>query len=161
MSQAMFEQAHMRTDEVGSLLMWCDRAPEGVSGIVGQGESGVQQVGRGTFIKHVSIPLHASEEEEGNIVIPKTFYAWGGGDILVLVLVWILYGLEIGIERAVPEIPKQSIRGFGSSSLEYMRNSVQRIGGFIHHRYRLLLDRVRPSRSGASATREAIPNLMD
>ncbi|KAF8337953.1 uncharacterized protein EI90DRAFT_3041146 [Cantharellus anzutake] len=154
MSQAMFEEAHMRANEVGSLLLWCDGSPKGVSGVVGQGQSGSEQVGRGSFIKNVSIRLRGDGKEA--VVIEKTLYA-RGGDVAILILVWGLCGLGplgtslIGMARAL------GARASTLSALGYLRNGAQLFGESIRHNYRVLLDRVSPS----SGVRVEVPNLMD
>jgi len=86
--EVMHQQAALRADEVGSLALWCDAG--GLSGVVGRGESGVQN-GRGSFVRTLGIPFADGETNK------KTFYA-STGDIFSLVLVWVPLFTTLGVQ---------------------------------------------------------------
>ena len=50
----MYEQAKMRADEVGAILLWCDGGEGGLSGVVGKGHYSVRR-GEGSWAEMVGI----------------------------------------------------------------------------------------------------------
>ncbi|KAF9513039.1 hypothetical protein BS47DRAFT_1013047 [Hydnum rufescens UP504] len=89
--EGMVQQARMRADEVGATLLWCDgggSAGEGVSAVVGRGETG-ESVGRRSFVRTIGIPWLGGDESDDRVVAGRTLYA-RGGDALALSLVWAL-----------------------------------------------------------------------
>ena len=98
--EVMHQQAALRADEVGSLALWCDAG--GLSGVVGRGESGVQN-GRGSFVRVVGIPFVDGDEPR-----TKTFYA-RTGDLFSFALVWLPVLLALGYQRP-PQISEDDTR---------------------------------------------------
>ncbi|KAG8822288.1 hypothetical protein FRC19_006265 [Serendipita sp. 401] len=58
--RVMIEMARRRADELGTTVLWCDDGEAGLSGLVGQGHSGVQ-VGYGSWVKRMSVEVPLNE----------------------------------------------------------------------------------------------------
>jgi len=52
---AMWEQAKLRANEIGSVILWCDGGDGGISGVAGSGYNEVFQVGEGSWIKTIGV----------------------------------------------------------------------------------------------------------
>lgn len=112
MGEAMMEQARMRADEIGAVLLWCDGGGSdqlGVSGVVGNGEQG-SQVGRGTLVRNVGAPWSDNVFERER----QTWYAWGGNGMTFTVL----WGVFIGAWCNVWAQENDGWRSFGSIALK-------------------------------------------
>jgi hypothetical protein len=91
----MMEMAKQRADELGTTVLWCDGGEGGLSGLVGQGYSGVQ-VGYGTWVQRLGfkVPLQVDRTVFGR------FDALFG-----LILAWslvILFRVAPGLEPIHP-----------------------------------------------------------
>jgi hypothetical protein len=80
--QVMMEMAKHRAEELGTRVLWCDGGEGGLSGVVGQGESGIQ-VGYGSWIKDISVELPLHEKE--------TPFARISGEHLAFVGAWAFF----------------------------------------------------------------------
>ena len=78
-SQAMWEQARARAEELGSIVLFCDAGREGVSGVAGNGMKETGQVGQGSWVRTIGIPYPFDER--------KSFYA-SSGDWVMGTIVW-------------------------------------------------------------------------
>ncbi|KAG8833670.1 hypothetical protein FRC17_010274 [Serendipita sp. 399] len=67
--RVMMEMARHRAEELGTTVLWCDDGEAGLSGLVGNGQSGVQ-VGYGSLVKRISVRLPRNET--------RTLYGYAG-----------------------------------------------------------------------------------
>lgn len=81
---AMWEQARLRAEEIGSMVLWCDGGEGGVSGIAGGGMSDVTQVGPGSWTRTIGIQWPFKQSRTAYAVL---------GDIPALGLCWLLVGI--------------------------------------------------------------------
>jgi hypothetical protein len=80
---AMWEQARLRAEEIGSMVLWCDGGEGGMSGIVGGGMNDVTQVGPGSWTRTIGIQWPFTQS--------RTVYAVVG-DFSALILCWAITG---------------------------------------------------------------------
>lgn len=78
-ARVMMEMARHRADELGTRVLWCDGGKEGLSGVVGMGESGVQ-VGHGSWVKLISVEIPLDEK--------RTLYGRHSGEFWGLIGSW-------------------------------------------------------------------------
>jgi hypothetical protein len=78
----MMEMARHRAEELGTRVLWCDGGEGGLSGVVGQGESGIQ-VGYGSWIKDISVELPLDEQ--------RTPFGRDAGQFVAIAASWALF----------------------------------------------------------------------
>jgi hypothetical protein len=88
--QVMMEMARHRAEELGTRVLWCDGGEGGLSGVVGQGESGIQ-VGYGSWIKDISVELPLDGK--------RTPFAREAGQVLAIGAAWAFFFITFLPER--------------------------------------------------------------
>jgi hypothetical protein len=96
--EAKREEAAMRADEMGAFGLWCDSGAGGSSGVVGQGESGVQR-GQGSFVRSIGLRL-GGEGTFGGVKMKATLYA-RGGDAFSLMAIWAVFAAVLIADRYI------------------------------------------------------------
>ncbi|THH33495.1 hypothetical protein EUX98_g688 [Antrodiella citrinella] len=81
---AMWEQAKARAKEAGSVVVWCDGGPGGVSGVASRGHEEILQVGQGSWTSTVGLQWPFDERRSAFIA---------SGQFTALVSVWGALGL--------------------------------------------------------------------
>jgi len=81
---AMWEQARLRAEEIGSMVLWCDGGEGGVSGISGGGMNEVTQVGSGSWMRTIGIQWPFTQSRMVYAII---------GDLAALILSWAIVGV--------------------------------------------------------------------
>jgi len=96
---AMWNQAKLRAEEMGSMVLWCDGGDGGVSGIAGGGFHDITQVGSGSWFRTIGIQYPFDNH--------RTAYAYFNN--LTLVLFWALcfggsFGGHVPFARRISSI---------------------------------------------------------
>lgn len=81
----MKSMAEQRADELGTTVLWCDGGVDGLSGLVGNGES-VVQVGWGSWVRKIGV--------DTALVGSRTLYGTVGS-FPFIVTVWLLFGVGV------------------------------------------------------------------
>lgn len=98
----MWEQARARTEEAGSMVLFCDGGAQGASGVAGHGIREPVQFGSGSWTRTIGVQWPFNER--------RTLYMWGG-EYLPVVFVWLLVGGSSAVESLIRHRSLRGIRG--------------------------------------------------